>query len=380
MSEEYKKRLEAYKNGELSKEEAEEIERDLEKMEQYFQVFEEAEIGNPHQAAPLLIDSKKQRRIVRRGKWIARLQTALTALGLIILFTILSSIFTAVYYAWGTPDRTDVYRNIIDLTLTVTDPYGQYSGTSTATKPYFGLETTTDIEKRVGDEIYKTGEYKTNFFFSLMGVPEKKTQGVISQQQASFSFLPKESSPSEWKRLEKVKNGTVASVYLSFSELLSTNKVFDYLKDRNVEIIWFAVDTGVENRDEFGIDPIGFPNTPIWHDDDMITDSTEKEGNFWFSIESSSSSSPEYTEGDAEILHKQFLKTLTFLKPYEKKAENFYFGHLELNKRIAYMKKHGINHYGVVITGPTEEILKLKKENWIRAIHIDEIGFWNWDE
>lgn len=43
------------------------------------------------------------------------------------------------------------------------------------------------------------------------------------------------------------------------------------------------------------------------------------------------------------------------------------------------MEEHGINHYGVVITGPTEEILKLKKESWIKEIRIDEIRFWNWD-
>ena len=46
MSEEYKKKLEAFKRGELSEVEAEEMERDLEKVEQYLQVFEEAEMGN----------------------------------------------------------------------------------------------------------------------------------------------------------------------------------------------------------------------------------------------------------------------------------------------------------------------------------------------
>lgn len=379
MSEEYKKKLEAFKRGELSEVEAEEMERDLEKVEQYLQVFEEAEMGNQEQAVTPMMDQKKQKKILRKGKWKARFQTAFTALGLIITFTIISSILTAVYYSWGTPDRTDVYRNIIDLTLTVTDPYGQFSGTSTNTKPYFGLEATTDIEKRVGDEIFKVGEYKTNFLFSMMSFPEKETEGIIPQQQPSFTFLSKETSPSEWNRLEKVKSGTVSSVYLSFSELLSTNEVFDHFKDRNLDIIWFAVDTGVEAKEEYGFEAIGFPSTPIWHDDDMITDSVEEEGNFWFSVESSSASSPEYTEGDSKILHQQFLKTLKFLEPYEKKAEKFHFGHLDLDKRLEYLEKHGVYHYGIVITGPTEEILKLKKESWINDIRIDEISFWNWN-
>ncbi|WP_400243954.1 anti-sigma factor [Niallia sp. JL1B1071] len=379
MSEEYKKKLEAFKKGELSKAEAKEIESDLEKVEQYLQVFEEAEMENQKQAPNSIMNQKKQQRILRRGKWKARFQTAFTALGIFILFTIISTISTAAYYAWGSPDRSDLYRNVIDLTLTVTDPYGSFSGTSINTKPYFGMEATTDMKKKVGDELFKVGEYKTNFLFSLMGMPEKEIQGTTSQQQPVFSFLPKETSPSEWNRLEKVKNGTVSSVYLSFSELFTTDQVFDYFKERNLEIIWFAVDTGIENKGDYGIDPIGFPNSPIWHDDDMIIDSVEKTGNFWLSTESISSSSPEYTEGDSKILQKQFIKTLTFLEKYEKKAENFYFGKLELDKRIAYMEEHGIYHYGVVITGPTEEILKLKKESWIKEIRIDEVRFWNWD-
>lgn len=379
MSEKYKKKLEAFKKGELSKVEAEEIESDLEKIEQYLQVFEEAEIGSSKKALNPMINPKRQDRILRRGKWKARFQTAFTALGIFILFTIISTIFTAAYYTWGTPDRSELYRNVIDLTLTVTNPYGSFSGTSINTKPYFGMEATTDMKKKVGDELYKVGEYKTNFLFSLMMMPEKEIQGTTSQQQPVFSFLPKETSPSEWNRLEKVKNGTVSSVYLSFSELFTTDQVFDYFKERNLEIIWFAVDTGMENKGDYGIDPIGFPSSPIWHDDDMIIDSVEKTGDFWFSTESTTSSSPDYTEGDSKILHKQFIKTLTFLENYEKKAENFYFGKLELDKRLAYMEENGIYHYGVVITGPTEEILKLKKESWIKDIRIDDIRFWNWD-
>lgn len=79
----------------------------------------------------------------------------------------------------------------------------------------------------------------------------------------------------------------------------------------------------MENKGDYGIDPIGLPNSPIWHDNDMIIDSVENSGNFWISMESTSSSSPEYTDGDSKILHKQFIKTLTFLEKYEKKAENF---------------------------------------------------------
>ena len=93
MSEEYKKKLEAFKRGELSEVEAEEMERDLEKVEQYLQVFEEAEMGNQEQAVTPMMDQKKQKKILRKGKWKARFQTAFTALGLIITITIIQKEF-----------------------------------------------------------------------------------------------------------------------------------------------------------------------------------------------------------------------------------------------------------------------------------------------
>lgn len=85
---------------------------------------------------------------------------------------------------------------------------------------------------------------------------------------------------------------------------------------------------------------LGFPSFPIWHDDDMILDSREEEkGLFGSRIVSEGHSSPDYTEGDQEVLHQQFLKTLYFLKNHERKANNLYFGKLALSKRIDYLIK-----------------------------------------
>ena len=111
------------------------------------------------------INETKQQKILRRSKWKARLQTAFSALGIILLFTIISSFLTAGYYSWGTPDRADVFRNIIDQTLTVTNPYGYLGGTSTNTSPFFGLEAVRDLNKTIGNETVKVGEVEGKVFF-----------------------------------------------------------------------------------------------------------------------------------------------------------------------------------------------------------------------
>ncbi|MDQ0231796.1 anti-sigma factor [Metabacillus malikii] len=377
MNEEFKRKLKAYENGELSGSELEEFEKELEKLEIYQEILE----GEESEAKPT-IKEEKQKMILKRSKWMARLQTSITVLGLIFLFTIVTSVLTAVYYSWGKPDRVDVYRNVIDYTLTVTDPYGYFGGTSTNTKAFFGLEATRDLNKQVGDEVTTVGEMKVDFLFSMMSYPETDYDVSISQNQPVFSYPNSgDENYTDWSRLEKLPDGTVMSAFLSFKDLIETEEVLKRFEGKDMEIVWLAVDTGQEkNEDGIVFDPIGFPSFPIWHEDDMILESREEEKGLFGSVISEGHSSPDYNIGDQEILHKQFIKTLSFLKKYESKANKLYYGELNLADRIEYLNKNGFHHYGVVVTGPTKEILKLKEENWIREITVDEVELWNWSE
>lgn len=382
MSNDFKRKLEAYEKGELSGAELAEFEKELERLESYQEYLEEnkiAEINNSN------VDDKKLQKILRWSKWKARIQTAFSALGMILVFTIVSSIFTSAYYSWGTPDRRDVFRNVIDHTLTVTYPYGDTGGTSTNSKPYFGLEATRDINKRIGNDTIKVGELNVNFLFSMMSFPKREYFDNESQNSPSFSYLGvNKGNQSDWNRLEKLPEGTVVSAFVSLAELTETKQVFHLLEGKDLQLLWLAVNTGKEGKlirhEGIIFDPIGFPSSPIWHEDDMIIDSRKEEkGLFGSRIVSESASSPDYREGDQKIYHKQFFKTLNFLKQHEKIANKLVFEKLDLSKRINFLKKNGVKHYGIVITGPTKEVLKLQKEAWVGEIQVDEVDFWNWE-
>jgi len=380
MSDEFKDRLDAYEKGELNGEELADFEKELEKLEQYQEHLDERK---PPSTIPMI--EKKQIRILKRSKWRARFQTALTALGIFILVMFVSTILTAIYYSWGEPDRADVFAKVIDYTLAVTEPDGDLGGTSTNVKPFFRAEMERDLKKRVGHETMKVGDLKVNFLFSLMSFPESNYIGNVSQNQPIFSYPGYDRGSSEWGRLEKLAEGTVVSAFISFNKLESTKEVFQILGEKEFDISWFAVDIGntVKEADRDSgviLDPIGFPSTPIWHDDDMKLDSREEEKGFLFGkVITEGHSSPSYEEGDTDMLHTQFLKTLRFLEKHEKMANKLYGGRkLDLEKTIQYLEKNEIKHYGVVITGPTKEILKLKKEKAISTIEVDEVGFWNW--
>ncbi|MBN2983731.1 anti-sigma factor C-terminal domain-containing protein [Cohnella algarum] len=156
------------------------------------------------------------------------------------------------------------------------------------------------------------------------------------------------------------------------------------MQAKDVKLLWLAVDTGKEAQDDPTgrpvFHPVGFPSSPIWHDDDMTTFSTEvRAGISGGQTRSQSSVSPAYVPGDQKVLHRQFLKTLSFLKSHEGQANKLFSGSFDLQKRIDYVEQNGIRHYGAVITGPTKEVLKLQNEAWAAEIVVDEVRFWNWE-
>ncbi|WP_280771772.1 anti-sigma factor [Salipaludibacillus daqingensis] len=385
MSDEFKRKLAAYEKGELSDAELDAFEQELEKLEMYQEHLEENESPGSNGSK---INEKKQQKILKRSKWKARLQTAFFAITMILALTIVSSILTSVYYSWGTPDRVDVFRNVIDHTLTITDPHQTFGGTSTNTTPFFGLKATRDLQKNVGHETVKVGEMEVNFLFSMMSHPEREYSGERTQNRAVFAYPDGEfdlDSASEWNKLDKLPEGTVVSAYVSFEELLETEDVFERFENMEMDLTWLAVDTGVEATEEWnqGIvdNPIGFPSFPIWHEDDMILDSREQEqGLFGSRTVSETRSSPDYTVGEGEVLHEQFMKTLFFLEDHETKANNLVSGGLKLSERISYLENNGFFHYGAVITGPTKEVLTLQEEAWVEALQVDEVSLWNWNE
>lgn len=96
----------------------------------------------------------------------------MTALGVVIIFMLVSTILTAVYYNTGNPKRIDVLTNMIDYTLAVTEPDGYIGSTSSNGKFLFRMNMTKDINKMVGKDSVKVGELHVPFYFSFMGVPD----------------------------------------------------------------------------------------------------------------------------------------------------------------------------------------------------------------
>ncbi|MBC8062128.1 MAG: anti sigma factor C-terminal domain-containing protein [Clostridiaceae bacterium] len=149
---------------------------------------------------------------------------------------------------------------------------------------------------------------------------------------------------------------------------MSLKNMSDLLKQYDINILWMAVECGEEKtkpKDISGLNQYilwGIPGKPFIKN----------------SIDSS------LAKGDYEQYENQIMNELKWLN----ENKNIIIPDKDLlkqngidnsvNTKADYVLKNGIKIYGVQITGPTKELLKLQKENFIRFEEVKDIGFWFW--
>lgn len=387
VNEELKEKLRNYADGKLSPEEKDQLEQDFKKIEEYDLLLEDEmnseKIPFAQETPPAPVDNKGAG-IIKKAKWKARLQNALTAVGIIFLGTILCTILSAIYYSSGNPDRIDTYHDIVESTLAVTEPNLRLRTNSIDTGSFFSIDLQGKLTKQIGRYEYNVGEFTVSFLLNQVGFPERKKE-IDDLISIPFNYpgTPAQTNQSDWAKLDKLPEGTVSEVYLSFDRVYSTDEVLQKFSDKDMQPVWFAVDTGLDNWPEYRPPNtfMGFPYHPVWLKNEMTTINQNVEKKGWFlKVVSKSFSSPVLeTYGSADLRNQNFLNTLNLLKEYEKMANRIAGkGDLRLQERIDYLNQNGIGIYGAVATGPSKEILKLKNEPWISGIIVGEVRFWNW--
>ncbi|MBW4083498.1 anti-sigma factor [Paenibacillus sp. S150] len=391
MSEGFKEKLRLYSEGKLPEAEREEVEQELEKLEAY-QIYLEEQMEQEDQSQgwrkknlpPLAAPVRgKEKRIVRRGKWRARFVNTFTVLTALLAFTIISSIITAVFYAAG--DRTDTYRDVISSAIAVSRPNTEVYLSANA-KYFFRMELSGRLQKQIGGEQADAGEYTQNFLFGLSG------PGIFNWTDAGnagnfYFFYPDAAAGSgsgsddsrEWKKLNKLPEGTVAEAYLSFDHLFTTDELLKTLEPLELLPVWFAADTGQRSANTAVTAPLGFPYMPIWHEEDAKVTQLSGEKTGWFSSVTTRSVAYPSVEayGDGELRNDNFIKTLKLLQQHKslaRKAAPF----IRLDEAVSYVEEQGVQLYGAVVTGPVKELLKLQENSWLSNIRIGEVQLWNW--
>ncbi|MEK5253060.1 anti-sigma factor [Paenibacillus sp. FSL F4-0125] len=394
MSEEFKEKLKRYGEGTLPDEDRDEVERELEKMEAY-QAYLDELMGEEERASSEDKNIKfgkgkrnrpgKEKKIIRWGKWRARISNTLTVISAFLIFLIISSVITAIFYSTG--ERGETYSDVVSSAIAVSQP-NTIVHLSSGTGPFFSMNLTSKIEKQVGDEQITVGDYSMKLLFgwarlyNYSWTDDSRSVGYyFVYPQENQSATNSMDNSNEWERLEKLPEGTVAEAYLSFDQFFTTDELLKKFEPKNLQPLWFAADTGPRTRQPVVNDPLGFPYMPIWHDDDMkvIQESKEKRG--WFGgVTSRSSVSPSVESyGDGELRNANFLKTLHLMQEHKSIADRV-IPFIDLDDSISYLEKNGVRLYGAVVTGPVKELLKLKEETWVSDLHVGEVRLWNWQD
>lgn len=371
MSDDFKEELKAYAEGRLSEEDKLHMEKELEKLELY-QEFLDEQIDNDSSKEPYSKENflKNQDKIIRKSKWKARLQNACITLIIFSVSLMILQTLTAKYYNLGNPSKLTLYRNSIKAAIQTTRPNSDARGSTLRKGTFFSNEIGITYSKKVGKDEIPGGNVTLRFNFSKPSIVTNESPDSINFNNFYFDATPNSENtntdidPTMWNTLEKLPEGTVAEAYVTFNKLYETQEVLDIFKNKDMNLLWLAVDTGAKDNHNT---VLGFPHA---------YDFPELRRN-WF--DPPPKVVQHYTNG--EFRNEYFIDTLKFLNEHKDIANAVdSIGFMQnLQEVLNYVDKNGVKILGVAITGPTKEILKLREDNLVRRIIVGESRLWNWD-
>jgi len=372
-----------YLSGECTKEEEQQVEQHLEQCAECRERLDQAMDAQepllpPAPESSTLPTDRQQRRWMQRAKWRNRLSSALNLLAIFIVLSILSGISTSVYYAVGGSSSV-VHRlpDVLSTAVGMTMPNLNVGSGGVQSGVYFNLSMDYEMTKRVGHRSQSQGTLKADMRFHLLSVKRQWTKGSY-QSELYFKFpgtpgvldeeqrrYVKETDDQVWKALEMLPEGTVSELAISLDDLYSLDEVYAMFGKYDMDIIWYAFDTGQEER----IGNLGSylhgGSGGLWGISDQLL-LKYAEGNGFAVL------------GDAPVKERAFLRALETLQADERWVRKVVTVDPMLQERIDYVREHGVRSYGIVVTGPTKELLKLREQPHVTRPALGETDWWNW--
>ncbi|KHF39262.1 anti-sigma factor [Halalkalibacter okhensis] len=391
---EVKSKWKSYMNGECREKDEKEIEEHLQGCSQcellLNQDIEKQEENHLHVGDRLndqerLLDDipiKKQKKWLRKAKWKNRLMNALTIFMLFIGVSIISGILTAFFFGFGTDEgRGEKAIQVIRTATQMTMPNVYLAGGGMNTNFYYTMDIDFQIQKQLGREHKSIGQLHGKMFFNLLNVNREWTDGqydvklyfmhpqfVENQPETEQTFY-QETLQDTWNTLDLLPKGTVSELAITFDQLYDIDDVYALLHDYDLDIVWYAIDTGTEGKGDTYHSPYLSANSDIWgFHEHAIFDFSRDGGSIRI-------------RGDGHKRAEAFKTGLQFLAENKKLVERYiwYFNNeTSIEDRYNYVEENGVKTYGVVVTGPTKELLTLQENNSIIFATLGEVDFWNW--
>lgn len=371
--------LQAYVRGELDEDEIrklrQEIEENIELSNKLDKLMFDDQLVSERdvEEIPLLSD-QKQRQILRKSKWRSRFSHIFFTTGgitaIIVILFIVSQVFN---YLWFWPASKDLQR-VMDDVVSFTNPGVAIGGGGTNGGLFFSMEMKYKLQEQVGRKRKQVGIAENNVFLFKPQLKYAWNNGfhenllffrypstTISKNQNEYDV-----SDQGWRTLEKLPEGTVAQLAISFDKLMTHDEFYAVIRKYDLKATWFAIDTGQESMEEHTLG-----KGDVWG---YNPDSHSLDFGGWIEV-----------NGQGERRAQVLISEMEYLVGQKNWAESMlrdvsFHSDAKLEERLAYLKQHGVRLYGAVVTGPTKELLRLKQETHLSFPYVGQIDWWNWDQ
>ncbi|MDH4616373.1 anti sigma factor C-terminal domain-containing protein [Brevibacillus sp. AY1] len=371
-------RLLAYLRGELTDEDKERLQEELAEDEAFAAKLEHLLLGEekePEQPAQISLPEEKQSRILRRGKWRMRLGNSAFTLGIAFLAGVL-------LFAVNTWIGTSMYDELLRVTRSMVN-FTQPGITAGSSGSQIGLlygNIEMELREQVGADQKNAGKIESTNLLWLVSAQPKWPNGV-RDVKLFFRFPSEAMTPEEteylrtpaWKAMEKLPEGTVSQLAISFDRLLTYEEYYSlisrHVPDYEQETVWLAVDTGEELKQaDRGEGNVILSAGEIWGFSERSLDY----GN-----------APIQVNAEGNRRTAAYVAEMKYLAEQERLSRavgrGLMWGQPNIQERYQYLQENGVGIYGAVITGPTKELLKLKEETSITAAFLGQVDWWNWE-
>jgi hypothetical protein len=327
-----------------------------------------------------------QTNIIKRAKWRSRLFVALMTLAtlavvILVLFGYMLSNSFFITRTFG-PNVQEAQRVTADV-IQFTKP-GISALNSRGKNNLFTWNVTITLSEHVGRGERAVGTFQDDIIFTKLTGKFNWNNG---QHPTPFNFrypgggFPqgdgKGINPNGWKTLEKLPDGTVSQLAVSFNHLMTHDEFFNLIKKYDVKTVWLAIDTGIEKELSVRNQLLGT---------DMVFGYAPEAMNYGENGNAQSFTIQENGEGERRA--QTYINEIQYLLTHKKWTDALLASvqidpHLRgvtLENRLSYLQKNGVKLYGAVLTGPTKELLKLQGEEEVNAPFVGAVEWWNWDQ
>jgi hypothetical protein len=374
-NEERERELLAYLRGEMTEEEAASFRARIAADELYAERLEELLLGSGGQEEREtdVLSEETQRAILRRSKWRHRLGNAAYTVGISLLVGAVL-MFANGWIGWYLHE--DAYRVARDM-VHFTQP-GLTVGSSGSQIGFLYGEINMELREQVGGDDQNAGTFSISNVFSIISAKPAWTDGL--RKERLFFLFPSSAADREesafrrnsaWNTLEKLPEGTVAQLAVSFDRLLTHDEYYALLSGYDLDTTWFAVDTGQErNHPDAAEGSLLLSAGDVWGYAERELDYGE---------------APIQAHGEGERRARAYLAEMEYLAGQERLTNAIgerlvtAGNRLRIEERCRYLQQNGVRLYGAVVTGPVKELLKLRQEPSITAAFVGRIDWWNWD-